>query len=212
MKLPSQRPFLYVITDERFLNPSNIYQAVERAALAGAKVVQYRAKKKTTREMLKEALLAKEAAKRHGALFIVNDRLDLAMAVGADGVHLGQEDLPVEYAKEIGGPELIVGLSTHNLRQVEEANRKKEFLDYIGFGPVFPTTTKENPDPVTGTELLCRAVELSELPVVAIGGIFKENVAEVASCRPAGIAVVRAVFSSGEPYENVNSLLKRISS
>jgi thiamine-phosphate pyrophosphorylase len=212
LKLPSQRPFIYAITDERFLNPFNIYEAVERAVLGGAKVIQYRAKKKTTKEMFQEALLVREATKHHGALFIVNDRLDLALAVEADGVHLGQEDLPVEYAKEIGGPELIVGLSTHNLNQVEEANRKKEFLDYIGFGPVFPTTTKEKPDPVTGTELLCRAVELSELPVVAIGGIFKGNITEVASCRPAGIAVVRAVFEKGDPYENVTSLLEKLNS
>jgi len=211
-ELPKQYPFIYVITDERFLNVFNIYEAVERAILGGAKVVQYRAKKKTTKEMLEEALLVREATRHHDALFIVNDRLDLALAAEADGVHLGQDDLPVEYAKEIAGENFIVGLSTHNLEQVEEANRKKEFIDYIGFGPVFPTTTKENPDPVVGVENLCRAVEISELPVVAIGGIFKENIKEVAACRPAGIAVVRAAFEKGDPYENMRELLSSLNS
>jgi len=206
-ELPAEKPFLYAITDERFLNVFNIYEAVERAILGGAKVIQYRAKKKTTREMLQEALLVREATKHHDALFIVNDRLDLALAVEADGVHLGQDDLPVEYAREIAGKDFIVGLSTHNLEQVEEANRKREFIDYIGFGPVFPTTTKENPDPVTGIENLCRATEVSQLPVVAIGGIFRENIREVARCGVSGIAVVRAVFEKGDPYENARELV-----
>ena len=209
-ELPSQRPFLYAITDERFLNIFNIYDAVERAVLGGARVVQYRAKKKTAKEMLEEALLVREATRHHDALFIVNDRVDLAIAAEADGVHLGQDDLPVEYAKEIAGEDFIVGLSTHNLQQVEEANRKKGFIDYIGFGPVFSTTTKENPDPVVGVEKLCEAVKVSELPVVAIGGIFKENIGEVAACRPAGIAVVRALFQKGDPYENARALVREM--
>ncbi|WP_457679065.1 thiamine phosphate synthase [Thermovibrio sp.] len=210
LKLPSETPFIYAITDERFLNVFNLYEAVERAVLGGARVVQYRAKKKSTKEMVEEALLVREATRHHGVLFIVNDRLDVALAVEADGVHLGQNDLPVEHVKEIAGGDFIVGLSTHNLQQVEEANRKKAFIDYIGFGPVFPTTTKESPDPVVGVEALCRAVEVSELPVVAIGGIFKENVKEVAKCSPAGIAVVRAIFEKGDPYENVRELLNSI--
>ena len=200
---------LYVITDERFLNVFNIFEAVERAILGGATVVQYRAKKKNSREMYEEALLVREATKLHQVPFIVNDRLDLALAVGADGVHVGQEDLPVDAIRQVVGREFIVGLSTHNLDQVREANREK-LADYIGFGPVFPTTTKENPDPVTGVENLCRAVRESELPVVAIGGIFADNVKEVCSCKPAGVAVVRAVFESGDPYENAKNLRKSI--
>ncbi len=207
--LHKEFPFLYVITDERFLNLSNIYDAIEGAILGGAKVVQYRAKKKTTREMLEEALLVRKVTKKYGVPFIVNDRLDLALAVEADGVHLGQDDLPVEYAKRIAGEDFIVGLSTHNLHQVEEANRKRIYIDYIGFGPVFPTTTKENPDPVVGVDKLCKAVKLSELPVVAIGGIFKENIIRVLKCKPAGIAVVRAAFEKGDPYENVLRLKER---
>jgi len=202
---------LYVITDERFLNIFNIFEAVERAILGGATVVQYRAKKKSSREMYEEALLVREATKLHQVPFIVNDRLDLALAVGADGVHVGQEDLPVDAIRQIVGDEFIVGLSTHNLEQVKEANREK-LASYIGFGPVFPTTTKEKPDPVTGIESLCRAVEVSELPVVAIGGIFVDNVREICSCKPSGVAVVRAVFEKGDPYENAKELRKIIDS
>ena len=211
MEKPSLDLSLYVITDERFLNVFNIFEALERAILGGATVVQYRAKKKTSREMYEEALLVREATRLHQVPFIVNDRLDLALAVGADGVHVGQEDLPVDAIRQVVGREFIVGLSTHNLDKVREANREK-LADYIGFGPVFPTTTKENPDPVTGVENLCRAVEESELPVVAIGGIFADNVKEVCSCRPSGVAVVRAVFQAGDPYENAHKLRELIDS
>jgi thiamine-phosphate pyrophosphorylase len=199
---------LYVITDERFLNVFNIFESVERAILGGATVVQYRAKKKTAKEMYEEALIVREVTRRHHVPFIVNDRLDLALAIKADGVHVGQDDLPVDAVRTIAGKEFILGLSTHNLGQVRKANEEK-LADYIGFGPVFPTTTKENPDPVTGVEALCEAVRISELPVVAIGGINEKNIDEVLKCRPAGVAVVRAAFEKGDPYENVLRLKER---
>ena len=200
---------LYVITDERFLDLSNISKAVEKAILGGATVVQYRAKKKTAREMFREALQVKEVTERYGVTFIVNDRLDLALAVEADGVHVGQDDIPLEAVREIAPKDFIVGLSTHNLSQVKRANREK-LADYIGFGPVYPTTTKENPDPVTGVGALCEAVRESELPVVAIGGINLTNLEPVLKCRPAGIAIVRAAFEKGDPEKNVSLLRRKI--
>ncbi|MEO2068998.1 MAG: thiamine phosphate synthase [Desulfurobacteriaceae bacterium] len=203
--------FLYVITDERFLNLLNIAEAVEKAILGGATVVQYRAKKKTSKEMYEEANLVREITKKYNVPFIVNDRLDLALAVKADGVHVGQDDLPVRTIREIVGNEFIVGLSTHNLEQVKKAN-EENLADYIGFGPIFPTTTKENPDPVTGTELLCKAVKISKIPVVAIGGINEENIDEVRRCNPRGIAVVRAAFEKGDPFENVRRLKQKLES
>jgi len=200
---------LYAITDERFLNVFNIFDAVERAILGGATVVQYRAKRKSAREMYEEALLVREATKLHDVPFIVNDRLDLALAVKADGVHVGQTDLPVSAIREIVGKDFIVGLSTHSINQVKLAN-EEGLADYLGFGPVFPTTTKENPDPdpVTGVENLCRAVEISEIPIVAIGGINEKNIFKVLKCKPLGVAVVRALFESGNPYENAKELRK----
>ncbi|TCK06532.1 thiamine phosphate synthase [Phorcysia thermohydrogeniphila] len=200
---------LYVITDERFLDLTNIYEAVEKAILGGATVVQYRAKKKTAKEMFQEALIVREVTKRYGVTFIVNDRLDLALAVGADGVHVGQDDLPVKAIRAIAPSSFVVGLSTHNLEQVKKAN-SEGLADYIGFGPVYPTTTKENPDPVTGVGALCEAVKESKLPVVAIGGINPNNIAPVLKCKPAGIAVVRAAFEEGDPEENVSKLRRKI--
>ena len=200
---------LYAITDERFLNVFNIFDAVERAILGGATVVQYRAKRKSAREMYEEALLVREATKLHDVPFIVNDRLDLALAVKADGVHVGQTDLPVSAIREIVGKDFIIGLSTHNINQVKLAN-EEGLADYLGFGPVFPTTTKENPDLVTGVENLCRAVEISEIPIVAIGGINEKNIFKVLKCKPLGVAVVRALFESGDPYENAKKLKLRI--
>jgi len=202
---------LYVITDERFLNPLNIAEAVEKAILGGATVVQYRAKKKTSKEMYEEANLVREITKKYNVPFIVNDRLDLALAVKADGVHVGQDDLPVKIIREIVGNKFIVGLSTHNLEQVKKAN-EENLADYIGFGPVFPTTTKENPDPVTGTKALCEAVKVSKIPVVAIGGINEKNINEVRRCNPRGIAVVRAAFEKGDPFENVKRLKQKLES
>ncbi|ADY73162.1 Thiamine-phosphate pyrophosphorylase [Desulfurobacterium thermolithotrophum DSM 11699] len=199
---------LYVITDERFLNISNIAESVEKAILGGATIIQYRAKKKNTKEMYEEALVVREITKRYNIPFIVNDRLDLALAVKADGVHVGQEDLPVNAIKAIVGNDFIVGLSTHNLNQVKRANEEM-LADYIGFGPVFPTTTKENPDPVTGTDLLCKAVRISKIPVVATGGINEKNVDDVLKCKPAGVAVVRAAFEKGDPYKNVLKLKRK---
>jgi thiamine-phosphate pyrophosphorylase len=203
--------FLYAITDERFLNSSNISQAVERAILGGATVIQYRAKKKSSKEMYEEALKVREITKSYGIPFIVNDRLDIALAVKADGVHVGQEDLPVRVIRSIVGKEFIVGLSTHNLNQVKKAN-EENLADYLGFGPVFLTTTKENPDPITGVEELCKAVKISKIPIVAIGGINRDNILKVKACNPAGIAVVRAIFEKGDPYENAKTIKKLINS
>jgi len=200
---------LYAITDERFLNPFNLYEAVERAIFGGVTVVQYRAKKKTAKEMFEEALIVREVTKHHQIPFIVNDRLDIALAVKADGVHLGQGDLPVDVAREIGGSYFIIGLSTHNLKEVRRASEER-IADYIGFGPVFPTNTKENPDPVTGIEKLCEAVKESKLPVVAIGGINTDNVEEVLRCKPDGVAVVRGIFEKGDPFENAKLLREMI--
>ena len=193
---------LYAITDERFLNLSNIYEKVERTIEGGATVVQYRAKRKSSKLMYLEALRVREVTRKHDIPFIVNDRLDIALSVGADGVHIGQDDLPVEAVRRIAGDGFIIGLSTHSAEQVRAANEKS--VNYIGFGPVFPTATK--PEPVTGVDGLCRAVKLSVHPVVAIGGIDAENVADVMLCRPSGIAVVRAIFEEGDPFENARNL------
>ncbi|WP_456397111.1 thiamine phosphate synthase [Desulfurobacterium sp.] len=198
---------LYAITDERFMDETNIADKVAAAIEGGVSVVQYRAKNKDSVVMYREALIVREITRKYGVPFIVNDRLDIALAVSADGVHVGQSDLPVSVIRRIAGKYFVVGLSTHDLFQVGNAN--KEEVDYIGFGPVFPTNTKKNPDPVVGVGSLREAVKKSVHPVVAIGGINSDNIDSVLMCKSAGIAVVRAVFD-GDPFLNARKLREKI--
>lgn len=156
---------------------------------AGAALVQLRAKTATARRAYETGLALRELTRARGALFAVNDRPDLAAAVEADWLHLGQDDMPPAMARKLfAGP---IGLSTHNLAQVAAA--AGEPVDYLGFGPVFATTTKENPDPVTGVELLAAAIAAAKLPVVAIGGITLANAPLAWAAGAASVAVISAL-------------------
>ncbi len=198
---------LYVITDENLIK-KDIEKAVEKAIKGGATVIQYRAKNKDTRDMYEEAIKIKKVCDKYSIPLIINDRLDIALAVDADGVHIGQEDMPVEVARRILGYNKIVGLSTKTLKQVREANKLP--VDYIGFGSIFPTETKKNVK-VSGLELLKKAVELSIQPVVAIGGINLSNVESVLETGCKNIAVVSAVFKDRKKIEeNTRKLYKII--
>ena len=199
---------LYAITFEKNLNSLNIGKSVEKAILGGVTAVQYRAKYKTDREMYKEALIVREITKKYGVPFIVDNRLDIAMAVKADGVHVGQDDLPIKVIRSIAGYDFIIGFSTHNIEQVRLAN-DEGLADYLGFGPIFNTTSKENAEPTTGIENLCRAISTTKIPIVAIGGIKSHNVREALKCKPAGIAISSGIFL-GNPYENSRMILKNI--
>jgi thiamine-phosphate pyrophosphorylase len=136
-------------------------------------------------------------------LFIVNDRLDLALALEADGVHLGQDDLPLSMARRIAGKELWIGRSTHSLKQAVAAER--EGADYIGFGPVFGTPTKPAYSPI-GLNDIAQAMKHVGIPVVCIGGIDRSNLKQVVQAGARRIAVVRAVFSSRNPYQSAAEL------
>jgi len=143
-----------------------------------------------------------------GGTFIVNDRCDVAAVVGADGIHLGQEDLPLADARAILGPGKLIGISTHNLAQATEAEAGG--ADYIGFGPVFPTATKENPDPVVGVAGLREVRAKVRIPIVAIGGINAGNIGEVKSAGADCCAVVSAVLSAPDPQAAISELVKSI--
>jgi thiamine-phosphate pyrophosphorylase len=194
---------LYVITDEKLLEGKDIAKAVEQAILGGADIIQYRAKNKTSKQMYQEAVLIKKICDRYRKPLIINDRVDIALAVDADGVHVGQDDLDVEVVRRIIGFEKILGLSTKNIKQVEEANKLP--VDYIGFGSVFPTSIKKDAT-LSGLEKLKKAVQTSIQPVVAIGGINEENIQQVLSTGCENIAVVSAVFGS----EDINKKAKRL--
>jgi thiamine-phosphate pyrophosphorylase len=156
----------------------------------GARVLQLRMKGATASAMLAVVDELRPLCRRRVATLIINDRLDVALAGGADGVHLGQDDLPLEAARRLAPAPFVIGISTHDLEQARAAVAGG--ADYIGFGPCFITTTKENPDPVVGLEQLAEVCRL-KVPVVAIGGITVERAAAVAAAGAAAAAVIQAV-------------------
>jgi thiamine-phosphate pyrophosphorylase len=188
-------PKLYAITDARLSTLSHAEQ-VARLVDGGAGVIQLREKHAIPREFYREAQAAVRVARERGVKLIVNDRADIALACGADGVHLGQDDLPPEAARRLLGERFIIGYSTHNLRQIADAARLS--VDYVAFGPIFPTRSKENPDAVVGLELLTRARALLDpsIPLVAIGGITRENARATLDAGADSVAVISALVSN----------------
>ena len=193
-------PPLYAILDPSLLTTSELILA-ETLAESGVELIQYRNKNALSRELFEISLRLSTALARRGVRFIVNDRPDIALLAGAGGVHVGQEDLGVEEARAICGSERWVGVSTHTLEQVAAADRTS--ADYVAFGPIFPTTTKQNPDAVVGTELLRRARQMTRKPLVAIGGITLERAAEVYGAGADSLAVVRDLICAASPGERV---------
>lgn len=186
-------PRLYPITDERLSGLSHAEQ-IGCLAQGGAKIIQLREKEMSPREFYESARAALEVARAYGVRLIINDRVDLALALNADGVHLGQDDLPPAAARELLGPDAIIGYSTHNIEQATEAAQLP--INYLAFGPVFPTASKQNPDPVVGLDLL-RLVRarVPLLPLVAIGGITRENARAVLNAGADSVAVIAALLS-----------------
>jgi len=166
-------PKVYPITDTGLSGLSHAEQ-VDRLIAGGATLIQLRDKHAAPRDFYRQAEAALQIARHHNVRLIINDRVDIALALRADGVHLGQTDMPVEAARRLLGERVIVGISTHNLEQAKLAASQP--VDYIAFGPIFKTSTKDNPDPIAGLEAL-RAVRtiIGALPVVAIGGITLVN-------------------------------------
>jgi thiamine-phosphate pyrophosphorylase len=197
---------LYVILDPSAVGARSLLEVLDQAAAAGARLFQYRNKTGSLLQAYREALRLRQRAAEIGALLIVNDRCDLAMAVEADGVHLGQDDLPVEDARTIMRDRLI-GLSTHTLDQVRDASMRR--VDYIAFGPIFQTTSKADHAPVVGTEGLRQARNLTSLPLFAIGGITPDNAPEVRRAGADGLAVISAVLQASDIPTAVKALLKR---
>ncbi len=168
---------LYGITAEQFSLGRNSVDVVGQMLEAGVKLVQYREKEKETGPKYRECREIRRLTREAGAVFIVNDHPDLALMVEADGVHLGQDDYPIEPVRELVGEEMIIGISTHAPAQAEEAIRRG--ADYIGVGPLFATFTKKGVCKPVGLEYLDFAVQKVSIPFVAIGGIKTHNVGEV---------------------------------
>lgn len=178
-----------------------------RLIRGGATLIQLRDKNAPPREFYDQAAAALKVAHNHGAKLIINDRADVALALRADGVHLGQSDLPVEAARSLLGKDAIIGFSTHNTTQARLAAKMP--LDYIAFGPIFKTLTKENPDPVAGLAGL-REVRAStgSLPLVAIGGVSLINAAEVLGAGADAVAMISELIAdSSRMEENMRNIL-----
>jgi thiamine-phosphate pyrophosphorylase len=184
-------------------------------AESGVELLQYRNKRATSRELFDvsrtiSARLARSSASRANVVrFIMNDRADIALLAKANGVHVGQLDLGVEDARAIVGPDAWVGVSTHSLEQIDAAD--KTSADYIAFGPVFPTRSKENPDPVVGLELLREARKHTRKPLVAIGGITLERAADTFRAGADSLAVARDLIASSDPAERAREFLSEAS-
>ena len=191
MKL--QLPKIYPITDTAISGLSHAEQ-VKRLIAGGATLIQLREKQKAAGDWFPDALEAAKLCREAGVLCIVNDRVDIAIAVGADGVHLGQDDMPVAAARRLLGQDKIIGLSTHSIGQLEAALR--EPVDYLAIGPIFDTSTKSDPDPAIGIEMLSKAAKTSGMmPLVAIGGIKADNLASIISAGAASAAIIGALLS-----------------
>ncbi|CAH1221584.1 Thiamine-phosphate synthase [Paenibacillus plantiphilus] len=198
---------LYVITGENYHPGRTMLDVMEQALIGGADIVQLRAKDTPKREVLAQAYALRELTQRYEVPFIVNDHLDIALAVGADGVHLGQDDLPLAEARRILGPDKIIGISTHGIKQALEAERGG--ADYIGVGPVYPTGTKPGRTAVT-TDYVREAAERVKLPFVAIGGITLDNVNAVLDAGAAWICAVSAIVGSEDVAGACRSFLHHI--
>ncbi len=157
-----------------------------------------------------EALPLRKLAHELGARFIINDRCDLALAVDADGVHLGQGDLPLDLARKVMGPERLIGISTHNPAQVLAATAGQP--DYLGFGPVFKPGSKSDHDPVVGIEGLTAIRSLTPLPIFAIGGITLHDVEEVIHAGADGVALISAILKAPDIRQAVTDFVSRLSS
>ena len=200
-------PRLYPITDVTLGHRSHAEQ-IEQIALGGATLVQVRDKSSSPRDFYEAALDAATVARRLGLVLIINDRVDIAVAVGADGVHLGQDDLPPDRARSLMGPNRIIGYSTHTLEQAAEATSLP--IDYLAFGPVFETSTKENPDTVVGLELLEKVKKLVSKPVVAIGGITLERAGLAIAAGADSVAVISDLYSSGDLAGRTREFFQRL--
>jgi thiamine-phosphate pyrophosphorylase len=197
-------PSLYAILDPD-LSPLPVADLALQLAEAGVELVQLRDKKNSSSEILARARELTSLLVPKGIRFILNDRADIAAMAGSGGVHVGQEDLPAELARRICGPSRWVGVSTHNLDQLGLADRTS--ADYIAIGPIFPTSTKENPDPVVGLDFIRAARQITRKPLVAIGGITLESAARVFRAGADSLAIIRDLVAVRDPAGRAKEFL-----
>lgn len=196
---------LYLVTDKEILEGRDFYKEIEQALKGGVKTVQLREKDTLGKEFLEKALKLRELTEKYNALFIVNDRVDIAILSKADGIHIGQDDIPLKEVKKIIPKDMIIGVSTGTLEEAIIA--KNEGADYIGVGAVFKTETKKDAKN-TGLEILNEIKEKVSIPIVAIGGIKEENINEVGIVD--GYAIISDILKCRDIMEKSKKLLEKI--
>ena len=203
MKVTKESLLLYAITDRSWLNGRTLYSQVEEALEGGATFLQLREKNLDSVHFLEEARELQALCRKYGVPFIVNDNVDVALAMGADGIHVGQHDMEAGDVRKLLGPDKILGVSAQTVEQAVLAEQRG--ADYLGVGAVFPTGSKDDADDVSHEELkkICEAVSI---PVVAIGGISLKNVAQLTGTGICGIAVISAIFAQKDIKEAAGAL------
>ncbi|HVZ38897.1 MAG TPA: thiamine phosphate synthase [Candidatus Kapabacteria bacterium] len=199
---------LHVITDTVLQNRFTHRELAALAIRGGADTIQYRSKSASVRTLLEEAAAVRDVCREHGVTFIVNDRVDIALAVDADGVHLGRSDMPVETARRLLGPDRIVGGTVRNGEHLREAERLG--ADYVGLGPVFETGSKRVDHEVLGLDLVREVCRHARIPVIAIAGITISTAAAVMAAGVYGIAVIGAVAAADHPADAAADLVRCI--
>ena len=195
MSLKMENCLLYAVTDTSWLRGRTLAQQVEEALRGGVTMVQLREKELDDESFIKEALEIKPLCRKYGAALIINDRIDVALKSGADGVHAGIEDMPIAKLREIAGDDFIIGATAKTVAQAQNAERSG--ADYLGVGAVFPSPTKTTALRITPQTLKEIASSVS-IPSVAIGGITLDNVSGIACCGVSGIAVVSSLFGADD--------------
>ena len=195
---------LYVITDQK----ENLLEVIEEILIAGVKIIQHRFKTGTDKDLLQEAIQIQNLCKRYNALFIINDRVDIALASNADGIHLGQDDLDLNTARKLLGYSKIIGISANN--EIDISNAIKKGCDYIGIGPVFATETKKNKKPI-GIEKIKTLTKDINIPWFAIGGITKNKISYLKSNGLKKVALISQIMNSEDPKEDAIMILKELS-
>jgi thiamine-phosphate pyrophosphorylase len=192
----TSRLALQVLTDRDWSRGRDMLSVASAALDGGATVIQLRDKTASTRTLVEEGLALRALTRERGALLIVNDRVDVALAVEADGAHVGQDDLPANVARRLLGPERILGVSAASIGEAEDAVASG--ADYLGVGPIFPSLGKADAGPATGVELLTELARRYTLPLVAIGGITAENAEATLQAGARGVAVITAIVAADD--------------
>ncbi|MGN1385844.1 MAG: thiamine phosphate synthase [Bacillus sp. (in: firmicutes)] len=205
MNISPETLLVYAVTDRTWLNGCTVAQQVEEAIIGGATFIQLREKYLPYEEFLAEAIQVKKITDCYNIPFVINDQVDIAIACDADGVHIGQEDLPVSSVRKLIGPYKILGVSAQTVEQALEA--EKAGADYLGVGAMFPTSTKQDAENVS-LEILKGICEAVSIPVVAIGGITEQNVSQLSGSGIAGVAVISALFAQKDIKEATRRLAK----